>query len=132
MSSAGKRDGLYWPATPGEVSPIGPLIASARAEGYGVKDAHEKRSPYHGYFYRLLKRQGAKAPGGAYGYVVNGHMIGGFALVAFPAKWGDSGVMTFLVGQDGLIYEKNLGPKTTAIALKMTTFNPDSGWKAHQ
>jgi len=133
MSSAGKQDGLYWPATAaGDESPIGSLVASARAEGYGPQGANKKPSPYHGYFYKLLKRQGKDAPGGAYSYVVKGHMIGGFALVAFPAKYGDSGVMTFMVNQDGVIYEKNLGPKTAAIAGAMTTFNPDASWKPHR
>jgi hypothetical protein len=132
MSSPGKRDGLYWPATAGEESPIGPLVVSARAEGYGAKGAHEKRSPYHGYYYRLLKQQGKDAPGGARSYVVNGHMIGGFALVAFPARYGDSGIMTFIVNQDGVVYEKNLGPNTTATARGMTSFNPDASWKPHQ
>ena len=132
MSSPGKRDGLYWPATAGEESPIGPLVVSARAEGYGARGDHGKRSPYHGYYYRILKQQGKDAPGGARDYVVNGHMIGGFAVVAFPAKYGDSGVMTFIVNQDGMIYEKNLGPDTAKIARGMTTFNPDASWKPHQ
>ncbi len=96
------------------------------------KAAHEKRSPYHGYYYRLLEKQGRDARGGAYDYVVNGHMIGGFALVAFPAKFGDSGVMTFIVNQDGVVYEKILGPDTAAIARAMTTFDPDASWKPHQ
>jgi hypothetical protein len=132
MSSPGKRDGLYWPATAGEESPIGPLVVSARAEGYGGKGAHEKRSPYHGYYYRILKRQGKDALGGPHNYVVKGHMIGGFALVAFPAKYGDSSVMTFIVNQDGVVYEKNLGPNTAAIARAMTNYDPDASWKAHQ
>lgn len=132
VSSPGEHDGLYWPPTAGEESPIGPLVASARAEGYGPKGAHEKRSPYHGYYYRILKKQGKDARGGAYDYVVKGHMIGGFALVAFPAKYGDSGVMTFIVNQDGVVYEKALGPRTEAIARAMTTFNPDPSWKPHQ
>jgi hypothetical protein len=127
LSSDGKRDGLFWPAAANDESPIGPLVASARAEGYGTK-----HTPYHGYFYKILKQQGADAPYGAYRYVVKGHMIGGFALTAFPAKWGDSGVMTFIVNQDGVIYEKNLGPNTEAIARKMTTFNPGSGWRQLQ
>jgi len=132
MSSPGKRDGLYWPLTAGEESPIGPLVVSARAEGYGPRGAHEKRSPYHGYYYRILKKQGKDARGGAYSYVVHGRMIGGFALVAFPAKYGDSGVMTFIVNQDGVVYEKALGPHTATIARAMTTFNPDASWKTHQ
>jgi hypothetical protein len=132
MSSPGKRDGLYWPATAGEESPIGPLVAAAHAEGYAAKAAHDKPSPYHGYFYRILKQQGQDAPGGAHSYIVKGHMIGGFALVAFPAKYGDSGVMTFMVNQDGVIYEKNLGPNTTAVARGMTQFDPDASWKPNR
>jgi hypothetical protein len=132
MSRPGKRDGLFWPATVDQESPIGPLVVRARAEGYGTKGAHERRAPYHGYFYRILKQQGPDAPGGAYSYIVNGHMIGGFGLVAFPAKLGDSGVMTFIVNQDGVIYEKNLGRNTAAIARAMTAFNPDSSWKRSQ
>jgi len=133
MSSSGKHDGLYWPpSAAGEESPIGPLVARARAEGYGPEGAHGKRSPYHGYYYRILKKQGKNARGGAYNYVVKGHMIGGFALVAFPAKYGDSGVMTFIVNQDGVVYEKALGPRSEAVARAMTTFDPDPSWKPHQ
>ncbi len=132
MSSPGKRDGLYWPATEGEDSPIGPLVVSASTEGYGPKGAHGRHQPYHGYYYRILKQQGKDAPSGARNYIVNGHMIGGFAVVAFPAKYGDSGVMTFIANERGVIYEKNLGPKSAAIARTMTTFNPDSSWKPHQ
>jgi len=132
MSSPGKRDGLYWPASAGEESPIGPLVVAARAEGYAAKTAPAKPAPYHGYFYRILKQQGQAAPGGAHGYVVKGHMIGGFALVAFPAKYGDSGVMSFVVNQDGVIYEKNLGPDTGAIGRGMTVFDPDAGWKPYR
>ncbi len=130
MSTPGKHDGLYWQIAEGEAeSPMGPLVASARAEGYGGKGSGGKRSPYHGYYYRILTKQGKHAPGGAYDYIVKGHMIGGFALVAFPAKYGDSGVMTFLVNQDGVVYEKDLGPDTPAIARRMTAFDPDSSWK---
>jgi Protein of unknown function (DUF2950) len=129
VSSAGKHDGLYWPTSSGqEQSPIGPLLANARAEGYGEKIPSGKREPYHGYYYRMLKRQGKDASGGAYDYQVNGHMIGGFAVVAFPAKYGASGIMTFIVNQDGIVYQKNLGPETTTIARRMTTFNPDKTW----
>ena len=130
-SSPGKHDGLYWPVSGTEqASPLGPLMASAQAEGYGAQHtvAHE-REPYHGYYYRILTRQGKNAPGGAYDYVVRGHMIGGFALVAFPAQYGASGVMTFLVNQDGVVYQKDLGPDTTEIARRMTEFNPDETWK---
>ncbi|HYM31217.1 MAG TPA: DUF2950 domain-containing protein [Candidatus Cybelea sp.] len=128
MSRHGKHDGLYWPVAAGEAdSPMGPLVAAAQAEGYG-KGSHGKREPYHGYYYRILKRQGANAPGGAYDYVVNGHMIGGFALIAYPAKWGDSGVMTFEVNQDGVVYQKNLGANTAAVAARITAFDPDGTW----
>jgi hypothetical protein len=133
VSSPGQHDGLYWPAKPGEEeSLIGPLVVSARAEGYGGKSHDGKGAPYHGYYYKILTQQGQDAPGGAYDYVVKGHMIGGFALVAFPAKFGDSGVMTFIVDKDGVIYEKNLGPHTKDIAAKMTMFDPDSSWTAHR
>lgn len=129
VSSAGKHDGLYWPTRPDqEQSPIGPLLANARAEGYSEKTPSGKREPYHGYYYRMLKRQGKDAPGGAYDYQVDGHMIGGFAVVAFPAKYGASGIMTFIVNQDGIVYQKNLGPDTATIARRMTTFNPDKTW----
>jgi DUF2950 family protein len=129
LSSAGKKDGLYWPAAAGEdESPLGPLMASARGEGYDPKNK-KARTPYHGYFYRILKGQGAAAQGGAYDYVVRGHMIGGFALVAFPAQYGVSGIMTFIVNHDGVVYERDLGSHTVEIAEKMTLFNPDAGWK---
>src|SRR5271169_1277194 len=112
MSTTGKHDGLYWPVAEGETpSPMGLLVARARAEGYGGK-----REPYHGYYYKILTKQGANARDGAYDYMVRHHMIGGFALVAFPAKYGDAGVMTFLVNQDGIVYQKDLGPKTAEIA----------------
>jgi len=122
-SAKGKHDGLYWESKPGEPeSPVGPLVAAAHAEGYQVQ-------PYHGYYYRILTTQGKDAPGGAYDYIAKGHMIGGFALIAFPAKWGDSGIITFIVGRDGVVYEKNLGPDTLALARKITVFDPDPSWK---
>ena len=130
VSSPGTHDGLYWPATAGAPeSPIGPLVASARAEGYGGRTNEGKRSPYHGYYYRILDRQGSAAPGGAYDYIADGHMIGGFALVAFPATWGNSGVMSFIVNQDGVVYQKDMGPETATIARALTTFDPDPSWK---
>ncbi len=130
-STAGTRDGLYWPAKPGEEeSPLGLLVARARAEGYGGATTREKLRPYQGYYYRILTRQGAHAPGGPASYVVDGHMTGGFALVAFPAKYGQSGVMTFIVNQAGIVYQKNLGPNTTAIARGMTEYDPDPTWTA--
>jgi Protein of unknown function (DUF2950) len=128
-STEGGRDGLYWPTEPGEeASPLGPLVADARGEGYR-KGEGGKPIPYHGYYYRILKAQGPDAPGGAYDYVVNGKMLGGFALVAYPASWGNSGVMTFIVNHDGVVYQKDLGPNTAAVARAMTQFNPDSTWK---
>jgi len=130
VSSPGTHDGLYWPAPAGAAeSPIGPLVASARAEGNGGSGADGKRVPYHGYYYRILDRQGPAAPGGAYDYVANGHMIGGFALVAFPATWGNTGVMTFVVNQDGVVHQKDLGPETATVARAMTAYDPDRSWK---
>ena len=132
ISSLGKRNGLYWETTEGEKpSPLGSLVAAARAEGYGRKDdsAAPKRAPYHGYYFKILTHQGAHAAGGKYNYVINGNMIAGYALVAYPDKWGSSGVMTFIVNQQGRVYEKNLGPKTTQIAGAMTEYDPDPTWK---
>jgi hypothetical protein len=127
VSSPGKRDGLYFPTKDGEKpSPLGPLFEARQAAG--VQQVGVKPSPYHGYFFKILKGQGAKAHGGAYSYVVNGKMLGGFALVAWPATYQNSGVMTFLVNHDGAIYEKDLGPQTAEIAQKMTQFNPDETW----
>jgi hypothetical protein len=129
-SSQGKRDGLYFPTKAGEKpSPLGSLVADARAEGYSAQGASGKRIPYHGYYYRILKSQGPDAPGGAYDYVAQGRMIGGHALIAWPASYGNSGVMTFLVNHDGAVYEKDLGPDTAATAQKIVRFNPDKNWK---
>ena len=128
LSSPGKRDGLYWPTVLGEPeSPIGPLMVDARAEGYNIAPTGVHR-PYHGYYYQILKGQGAAAKGGTYDYVLNGHMIGGFALVAFPSKYGASGVMTFIVNHDGVVYQKDLGPHTMELAHRMRLFNPDPTW----
>ena len=127
-STKGKRDGLYWETKPGErPSPLGPLVADARAAGY-TKPEPGKRMPYHGYRYRLLLAQGPEAPGGAYDYLVKGHMIGGFALVAYPATYAVSGITTFIVSHDGVVYEKDLGPRTAQIANAMKMFNPDKTW----
>ena len=131
MSSPGKRDGLFWPVAAGETeSPMGPLVAQARAEGYGAKsnDTGKRRSPYHGYYYRILTKQGPHAIGGAYDYIVRGQMIGGFALVAFPAKYKDSGIMTFIVNHDGIVYQKNVGVRTATLARRMAMFDPDATW----
>jgi hypothetical protein len=127
VSRPDKKDGLYWPAqSAADESPLGELAASAAAEGYR---AGQQRTPYHGYYYKVLTQQGPNAPGGALDYVVRGNMIGGFALVAYPAQYGNSGVMTFLVNHQGVIYQKDLGPRTSAIADAMTAFNPDGSWE---
>jgi hypothetical protein len=129
-SNPGKHDGLYWKAKEGEEeSPLGPLAAKAVREGYSGKKAGDKPIPYQGYYYKILKGQGKDAPGGAYSYVVNGKMIGGFAMVAYPATYGSSGIMTFIVNHDGIVYQKDLGKNTEAILAKMTLFNPDKTWK---
>jgi Protein of unknown function (DUF2950) len=127
-STKGKRDGLYWETAPGDKpSPLGPLVVEARAAGYTKPEAG-KRMPYHGYLYRMLFGQGPAAPGGAYDYVVKGHMIGGFALVAFPASYAVSGITTFIVNHDGVVYQKDLGPNTAQIANALKAYNPDETW----
>lgn len=132
VSTPGKKDGLYWPTKEGHpLSPFGPLAAKAQEEGYG-KGKNAERGPYHGYFYRILTSQGRDAPGGAYDYVAHDRMIGGFGLVAYPDRWGVSGVMTLIVSHEGVVYEKNLGEETAAIASRMTRFNPDSTWSKAQ
>ncbi|MDH5263142.1 MAG: DUF2950 domain-containing protein, partial [Betaproteobacteria bacterium] len=133
LSSPGKKDGLYWPAKEGEPpSPLGPVIANAVREGYG-KNLHANRpAPYHGYFYRLLTSQGKDAPGGAYDYLVKGRLMGGFAVVAWPASYGNSGVKTFIVNHDGVVYEKDLGTDTAGVAGKLKAFNPDKSWSKVQ
>jgi hypothetical protein len=129
-STKGKKDGLYWEAKEGEEqSPLGLLAARAVSEGYTGRKPGDKPVAYHGYYYRILKAQGKNAAGGAYDYVVKGKMIGGFALVAYPAEYGSSGVMTFIVNHDGVVYEKDLGAETAKIASAMTKFDPDPTWK---
>lgn len=130
MSHPGKKDGLYWEAGPGEeLSPMGPLVAEAQMEGYSTtKPANGKHRPYKGYIFHILKAQGEAAPGGKMDYVVDGKMTKGFAMIASPAKYGASGIMTFLVGKDGKVFEKNLGEKTKDIVSQMTEYNPDSSW----
>ena len=128
-STPGKRDGLYWEAKAGEKpSPLGALVARARSEGYS-KQSQQGPRPYHGYYYRILPAQGPEAPGGATEYIAGGHMIGGFGLVAFPAQYGASGVMTFIVNHDGVVYQKDLGPKTSTLARQMKAFDPDKSWQ---
>ena len=130
-SDPGKKNGLFWRAAPGEeLSPLGELVAQARMEGYkkGKSLFKEKPTPFHGYYFKILTRQGRNTPGGKYNYVINGNMVGGFALVAFPSNWGKSGVMTFIVNQQGRVYQKNLGPDTVKTAQQMKEFNPDKTW----
>jgi hypothetical protein len=127
VSDKGRRDGLYFPTRDGEPpSPLGELFAKAQAAGYNPGG---KPIPYFGYYYRILKAQGADAKGGAFDYVARGKMIGGFALVAYPAAYGSSGIATFIVNHDGVVYQKDLGPQTASVATKMTRFNPDGTWK---
>jgi Protein of unknown function (DUF2950) len=126
VSTPGQKDGLYWPAD-GDQSPFGELAAEASAEGYKVGGGPR---PFHGYYYRILTRQGPHAPGGELNYVVNGKMIGGFGLVAYPAEYGNSGVMTFIVNHAGTVYQKNLGPDTAELAKRITSFDPDKSWTA--
>lgn len=128
VSKPDKKDGLYWPTKEGQpLSPLGPLAEKASKEGYG-KGKNAGHEPYHGYLYKILTGQGTHAASGAYAYVTHGRMIGGFALVAYPARWGVSGVMTFVVNHEGVVYEKNFGKATAAIASAMTRFDPDSTW----
>ena len=132
-SDHGKRNGLFWRYRPGqEMSPLGELVAQAWHQGYKKKRAAFKEaepSPFHGYYFKILTEQGKHAPGGSYNYIINGNMVGGFALVAFPSNWGKSGVMTFIVNQQGKVYEKNLRKNTVKIAQNMKLYNPDKTWK---
>jgi DUF2950 family protein len=127
ISSPGKKNGLYWPdATGRDASPLGEFVAMATAEGYR---ANGVRTPFHGYYFKILTQQGSAAAGGELDYVVHGKMIGGFALVAYPAEYRNSGVMTFIVNHTGVVYQKDLGPRTAQLAEKMIEFNPDKTWK---
>jgi len=129
-SAPGKRDGLFWETKANETpSPLGALAAKARGDGYQPGKSQAAPVPFHGYLYRILKAQGGHAPGGAFSYVANGRMIGGFALVAYPAEYRTSGVMTFIVNQDGVVYQKDLGPNAAVVARRLTAFDPDSTWK---
>ena len=131
LSHAGQRDGLYWPVTGEEPeSPLGPQVAQARAEGYGGEATDGKRHPYYGYYFRILTQQGSHAAGGARDYIgADGHMSGGFALLAYPAAYGDSGIMTFIVNQNGIVREKNLGPHTARLARAIHEYDPDASWR---
>ncbi len=135
VSTPGKRDGLYWETAGGEdPSPFGALVAEARAEGYGpgkqaaAQGEKPKHAPYHGYYFKILTRQGPHAPGGKFDYIINGHMIAGYALIAYPDAWGSSGIMTFMVSQQGRVYQKNLGPDTAKLVEKITEYDPDPSW----
>ncbi len=126
ISEPGKKDGLYWPTSQGEdASPLGELIAEATAQGYRPGGG---RTPFHGYYFKILTKQGPAAPGGQVDYIVRGKMIGGFALVAYPAEYRNSGVMTFIVNHTGNVFQKDLGPDTAKLAERMTSFDPDQSW----
>ena len=128
-SDPGKQDGLYWEAKEGEEqSPAGPLFAEAQEEGYSGRPVGAEPIPYHGYYYRILTAQGPNAPGGANDYIINNKMIGGFAAVAYPADYANSGVMTFIVNYEGVVYQKDLGKKTEELAKAMTLYDPDESW----
>jgi len=130
LSTEGKKDGLYWPAKEGEAaSPLGPLVAKASQDGYSATPASAGPRPFYGYYFKILKSQGKDAPGGAKDYVKDGEMTGGCAMVAWPAQYGNSGIMTFLVNQTGIVFEKDLGAKTGEVAKAMEAFNPDLTWK---
>ena len=136
-SKTGMKDGLYWETQPGEdPSPFGPLVARAQDEGYQKRWGHRNPGepkgcmPFHGYIFRVLKQQGRNAPGGKIDYVINGHMVAGFGLLAYPVEWGNSGIMTFVVNQQGTVYQKNLGARTAELATRIDEYNPDATWHA--
>jgi hypothetical protein len=129
-STPGLKDGLYWQAAEGEVqSPLGLFAAKAQDEKYTAKSPEAGPQPYHGYLYRILLKQGKSAPGGAFDYMANDSLMGGFAVIATPADYGNSGVMTFIVGYDGVVYQQDLGPDTSEVANEIESFDPDSSWK---
>jgi Protein of unknown function (DUF2950) len=131
ISEEGKQNGLYWPSAEGQPkSPLGPMVAYATSEGYKLQP--NQHVPFHGYYFYMLYKQGSDAKGGAKDYIVNGKMTGGFAVVAYPAQYGDSGIMTFIINQAGVVYEKDLGKTTSEVAEAMTEFNPDKSWKPVQ
>lgn len=130
ISTPGKKDGLYWEAKGSEAeSPLGPLIGAASAQGYALKGGSAKPQAYHGYYFRILNGQGKAATGGAYDYRVKGRLFGGFAVAAYPASYGVSGVKTFIVNHEGVVYEKDLGASTPTAGAAMTLFNPDKAWQ---
>jgi len=130
-STPGKKDGLYWSADlDGSESPLGPLVAEAVGKGYSLEEKGQSttRTPFHGYYFKILTQQGKDAPGGKYDYIINGRMIAGFAMVAWPAEYGNTGVMSFIVNQQGRVYQRDLGPRTEELAPAMTEYEPGSGW----
>jgi hypothetical protein len=130
LSTPGKRDGLYWPDEPGtERSPVGDFIARASADGYNFDGTDEEPDPYLGYYFRILQEQGPAASGGAIDYIVNGNMIAGHAFLAYPAAYGETGIMSFMVGENGVVYESDLGEDTLAIGNGLVSFDPGEGWK---
>ena len=127
-SESGLKDGLYWDTEiDGSRSPLGPFVAEAEASGYSKRNSTSRRS-FHGYYYKILTRQGTDAPGGEYNYIINGNMIGGFALVAWPSEYGDTGIMTFIVSHHGVVYQKDLASETDAAVNSLDSYNPDSSW----
>ena len=129
ISTPGKHDGLYWSTAEGEQpSPLGPVFVAAQSRGYSFANVKGGQTPFDGYYFRILNGQGPSAPGGAYSYMAGNKMIGGFALVAYPVSYGISGVMTFLVNHDGVVYQKDLGQDTKSIAEGMKLFDPGKGW----
>jgi hypothetical protein len=129
LSTPGMHDGLYWPTSEGEAeSPLGALVAEATAQGYTAEGRNEGPKPFHGYYFRMLSAQGANAPGGARSYLVEGRLKDGFAVVAYPVEYGNSGIMTFLVNQNGVVYERDLGEETGKTAAAITVFDPDDDW----
>jgi hypothetical protein len=132
-SDAGKENGLYWPTSKGQKpSPLGDLVAQAATEGRPVDGDRPQPSPFHGYYFKILTAQGPAAPGGAKNYMVKGRMSGGFALVAWPARYDVTGVTTFIVSHDGIVLEKDLGPNTDSVARSLTVYNPDASWRQVQ
>jgi hypothetical protein len=130
LSDGDRRNGLYWEIEDGEQpSPLGPLVVAAVGEGYTPREPGEDPKPYHGYFYKIINAQGPSAAGGAYNYVINGHMVAGFGLLAWPAEYGNSGIMTFVVNQGGIVYERDLGANTKEIVEFITRYDPDESWR---
>jgi hypothetical protein len=130
LSSPGQRDGLYWPASAGGISPFDDRVARANLEGFAIDGKDVEPDPWEGYYFKILQEQGPAAPGGAYTYLVNGNMVSGYGVLAVPAIYGDTGIMTFMVGENGTIYEADLGDDTLERSLKITAFDPGDGWEA--